>query len=217
MQTHMEWIEQSRLEFRPWVRPLSIAALTVAILLMIIIGLSKSAWLLLGAGGGFIPEGYYHLWGFVLMLGTIFGQAVGWAAASFIAYYVMTFIGFPPTWFSARLAMSFVYLGLGVLPLAVYHFLYGSWLLGLPRDGLKEWVIANHPDAYWLLIYGHSAADFSLIPLAIVFLGLLWKYENRVRQEPILQNALALSLVGTSFAVALSLAIHSILVHIRIG
>ncbi|MDP2605992.1 MAG: hypothetical protein Q8S00_25905 [Deltaproteobacteria bacterium] len=70
----------------------------------------------------------------------------------------------------------------------------------------KEWLAANYPDAYWLLIYGHPMGEFSLIPLAIVFLGLLWKYEDRVQREPMFQNALALSL-----------AIHSILVHIRIG
>lgn len=216
MQSHMEWIEQSRLEFRPWIRPTWIAGLTVTILLMIIIGFSKSAWLLLGAGGGFIPEGYFHLWGFVLTLATAIGQAVGWAGGSFIAYGIMTSIGFPAGWYSARLAMSVVYVGLGAIPLSIYHLLYGGWLLSLPREGLNEWIAANHPDAYWLLVYGHPAADFSLIPLAIIFLVLLWKYEDRVRREPMFQNVLALSLLGTSLAVALSLAIHSILVHIRI-
>ena len=216
MRTAMEWVEQSQLEFRSWIRPLWIAALTVTILLMIIVGFSKSAWILLGAGRGFVPEGYYHVWGFVLTLGTAFGQAVGWAAGSLIAYYAITSVGFPSGWFSAKLAMSIVYLGLAAIPLSIYHLLYGGWLLGLPRDGLKEWLAANQPDAYWLLVYGDPVADFSLIPLGILFLGLLWKYEDRVRREPMFQNLLALSLMGTSLAVALSLAIHSILVHIRI-
>jgi hypothetical protein len=38
-----------------------------------------------------------------------------------------------------------------------------------------------------------------------------------VQRETNLQTALALTLLGTSLAVALSLAIHSILVHARIG
>jgi len=210
-------VEEARREFRPWIGPLLIASFTVTILLMIIVGLSKSAWMLLGAGRGFIPEGYYHLWGFVLTLGTVFGQAVGWAAGSALAFYAMSSIGFPATWSSAKLAMGIVYLGLGALPLSVYHFFYGGWLLGIPRAGLGEWLAANYPDAYWLLIYGHPVADFSLIPLAIIFLGLLWKYGDRVEREPAFQSALALSLLATSLAVALSLAIHSILVHIRIG
>jgi hypothetical protein len=86
-----------------------------------------------------------------------------------------------------------------------------------PNAEWKEWLAANYPDAYWLLIYGHPIEEFSLIPLAIIFLGLLWKYGDRVQREPIFQNALVLSLLGTSLAIALSLAIHSILVHIRIG
>jgi hypothetical protein len=42
-----------------------------------------------------------------------------------------------------------------------------------PNAEWKEWLAANYPDAYWLLIYGHPIGEFSLIPLAIVFLGLL--------------------------------------------
>jgi len=86
-----------------------------------------------------------------------------------------------------------------------------------PNAEWKEWLAANYPDAYGLLIYGHPMGEFSLIPLAIIFLGLLWKYGDRVQREPIFHNALALSLLGTSLAIALSLAIHSILPHIRIG
>lgn len=208
-----EWVERLRL----WVRPALIASVTVIILLMVIVGFSKSAWLLLGAGRGLVPEGYYHVWGFVLTFGTVFGQAVGWAGGSAIAFYVMTLVGFPATWITARLAMSIVYVGLAVLPISVYHFLYGGWLLGMPRAGLNEWLSANYPGARWFLITAHSIVDFSLIPLAVVFLGLLWWFGERVRQKPILRTALALALLTTSLAAALSLAIHSTLAHIRIG
>jgi hypothetical protein len=113
--------------------------------------------------------------------------------------------------------MSIVYLGLAGLPLSVYHIFYGGWLLGLPRVGLKEWLAANYPDAYWLLIYAHPVVDLSLVPLAAIFLGILWKFGDRVQRDSTLQTVLALSLLGTSLAVALSLGIHSALVHIRIG
>lgn len=211
--TQPEWVEELRL----WARPALIAATAVTIVLLIVVATSKSAWMLLGAGRGFIPEGYYHLWGFILIFGTLFGQAAGWAGGSGIAFYVMTMVGFPGTWATARLAMSIVYVGLAVLPLSVYHIFYGGWLLGLPRVGLKEWLAANYPDAYWLLIYAHPVVDLSLVPLAAIFLGLLWKLGERLQRESALQTALALSLLGTSLAVALSLMIHSTLVHIRIG
>lgn len=208
-----EWIEQ----LRPWGRPALIAAAAVTILLLMIVVTSKSAWLLLGAGRGFVPEEYYHVWGFVLTLGTVFGQAVGWAGGSAVAFYFMTIVGFPATWTTARLAMSIVYLGLAGLPLSVYHIFYGGWLLNMPRVGLNEWLAANYPDAYWFLIYAHPVVDLSLIPLGIVFLGILWWFGERVQRDSLLQTVLALTLLGTSLAVALSLAIHSTLVHIRIS
>jgi hypothetical protein len=49
-----------------------------------------------------------------------------------------------------------------------------------------------------------------------VFLGLLWGTGERAREHRGVQALLALALLGTSMAVALSLAIHSILVHIRL-
>lgn len=208
-----EWVEELRL----WSKPALIAAASVTILLLIIVAASKSAWLLLGAGRGFVPEGYYHVWGFILTFGTVLGQAVGWAGGSGIAYYVMTLVGLPANWATVRLAMSIVYLGLGGLPFFVYHILYGGWLLNIPRAGLKEWLAANYPGAYWFLITAHPIIDFSLIPLGIIFLWILWKLGDRVQRDPILQTVLALTLLGTSLAVALSLAIHSTLVHIRIG
>lgn len=209
----LEWVE----ELRPWARAAIIAATTVTILLMLIVATSKSAWLLLGAGRGFIPEEYYHLWGFVLELGTVFGQAVGWAGGSGIAFYVMTLVGFRASWTTVRLAMSIVYVGLAVLPFSAYHILYGGWLLGMPRVGLDEWLTQNYPDARWLLITAHPMIDLSLVPLAAIFLGILWKFGDRAQRDPTLQTVLALSLLGTSLAVALSLGIHSALVHIRIG
>ncbi len=208
-----EWVEQ----LRPWTRPVLIASATVTILLLIIVGFSKSAWFLLGAGRGFVPEEYYHVWGFILEFGTVFGQAVGWAGGSTIAFYVMTLVGFPTNWTTARLAMSIAYIGLAVLPFSAYHILYGGWLLGMPRVGLEEWIVKNYPDARWLLITAHPIVDLSLIPLGIIFLGLLWKYGDRAQRDPAFQTALALSLLGTSLAVTLSLGIHSTLVHIRIS
>ena len=204
-------------DFHPWISPVLIASLTVTILLMIIVGFSKSAWMILGAGRGFIPEGYYYLWGFVLTLGTLFGQAVGWAVGSVLVFYIMTSVGFAATWGTLRVAMGIVYLGLSIVPLYTYHFFYGGWLLDLPRMGLNEWLAANYPDAYWFLIYAHPVVDLALLPLAVVFLGILWKYGDRLRRDPPLQYTFAFSLLATSLAVALSLAMHSILVHIRIG
>jgi hypothetical protein len=193
-----------------------IAAVAVIVVLAIIVAASRSAWFLLGAGRGFVPEEYYHVSGFVLVLATTVGQAVGWAGGSGILYYVMTRVGFGATWTTLRIAMSLVYLGLGGLPLLVYHILYGQWLLGIPRVGLEEWLTANSPDAYWLLITAHPVVDLSLIPLTVVFLGLLWGTGDRVQRNLVLQTVLALALLGTSLAVALSLGIHSTLVHIRL-
>jgi hypothetical protein len=214
-------IEFERVEYRPWVemlwRPVAIAAAAVTILLLIVVAASKSAWDLLGAGRGFVPEDLYLVSGFVLVLATTFGQVIGWAAGVGIAVYVMTLLGFPATWTTLRLAMTIVYIGLGVLPLLAYHVLYGRWLLGMPRAGLTEWLAANSPDAYWLITYGHPIVDFSLIPLAAVFLAIVWKYGERLQRDSAWQTALALALFGTSLSVALSLAIHSILVHVRIG
>lgn len=214
-------IQFERVEYRNWLdtlwRPVLIAAAAVTILLLILVVASKPAWDLLGAGRGFVPEELYFLSGFFLVLGTTFGQAIGWAIGTGIAIYVMTLIGFSPNWTTARLAMSAVYLGFAGLPFLFFHILYGGWLLGMPREGLREWLTANYPGAYWLLIYAHPVIDLSVIPLAVVFLGILWKYGERVQRDTTLQTVLALSLLGTSLAIALSLAIHSTLVHLRIG
>lgn len=196
--------------------PVAIAAVAITAVLLLVVTASRSAWFLLGAGRGVVPEEYYHVSGFVVVFGTLLGQAAGWAGGSAIGYYVLTLIGFGRTWTTARIAMSLVYLGLAGLPLAVYHALYGQWLLGIPREGLEEWLGAHYPDAYWLLITLHPVVDLSLIPLGVIALGILWAFGERVRWHMGLQTVFWLALFGTSLAVALSLGIHSTLVHIRL-
>jgi hypothetical protein len=210
-----EQAEQVQWPRRLWV-PVAIAAVALTIVLAMMVSASKSAWFLLGAGRGFVPEEYYHVSGFALVLATTFGQAVGWAGGSAIGFYVMTVVGFRATWTTARIAMSLMYLGLAGLPLSVYHALYGQWLLGIPPAGLGEWLAANHPDAHWLLITAHPIVDWSLIPLGVIVLGILWGFGEQVRKHVGLQTIFWLALLGTSLAVALSLGIHSTLVHIRL-
>lgn len=194
----------------------ALAAMAVILTLAGTVAASRSAWELLGAGRGFVPEAYYPHWAFVLLLGTTFGQAVGWAGGSALLYHVLARTGVATGWAAARLAMSAVYLGLAGLPLLVYHLLFAAWLLGLPRDGLDRWIAERHPDAYWLLVTAHPAIDLSLLPLGLVFLGVLWGTGPPMRGGLARQLVLALTLLLTSLAVALSLAIHSTLVHIRL-
>jgi hypothetical protein len=197
--------------------PASVAVGAVALVLLGIVAASRSAWMLLGAGRGLIPEEYFHVWGYVITLGTTLGQLVGWAGGSALGFWVLTRLGLPASWFTARLAMSVVYVGLGAGPLFVYHALFGDWLLGLPREGLAEWLSAHYPDAYWLLITAHPWVDVSLAPLGVIFLGLVWGAGEALRGSTLLQTVAALAVSFTSLAVALSLAIHSTLVHIRLG
>jgi hypothetical protein len=208
-------------EYRHWFdllwRPVLIAAATVTILLLIIVVASQPAWSILGVGRGFVPENFYPVSGFFIVFGLTVGHAIVWVIGSLIVFYLMTFFRYEPKWETARLAMTVAYLVLGPLPLLLYHILYSGWLLGMPRAGLGDWLAESHPDARWLLIYAHPVIDISVVPLAVIFLGALWKYGERVQREANLQLVLALSLLGTSLAVALSLAIHSILVHARIG
>lgn len=216
MRSHFE-----RIDYRRWLelikRPVLIAAAAVAVLLLIIVAASHSAWSLLGIGRGFVPEELYPMSGFAMVLALTFGHAIVWAIGSIIVFYLMIFWGYGETWKTACNAMAVAYLVLGPLPLLLYHLLYSGWLLGMPRAGLSEWLAENHPSARWLLIYAHPVIDFSVVVLAAIFLGILWKYGDRVQREINLQTALALTLLGTSLAVALSLAIHSMLVHARIG
>lgn len=200
---------------RLWMPALA-ALVVVTIILVIVVMLSPSAWVLLGAGRGLISKNYYPISGFVLVLATTIGQAVGWAGGSALGYYLLTRIGFRGTWTTWRVAMSIVYVGLAGLPLTAYHMLFGQPLLGMPSVGLKEWVARHHPDAAWLLFSGHPVVDLSLIPLGLIFLGLLWRTGERPGRSLTIQTVLAVALLGTSLAVALSLSIHSTLVHIHI-
>jgi hypothetical protein len=196
--------------------PALIALAVVALVVALVVAFSPSAWRLLGAGRGLVPEAYYPLSGFAVVMATTVGQAVGWAAGSFLLFHVMTLVGFRPDWTTARLAATAVYFGLAGVPLGVFHVLYGGWLLGMPRVGLEEWLAGNHPDAYWLLVTAHPFVDLSLIPLAGAVFTLLWRRGDRLRHDVRLQTAFWLCLLGTSLAVALSLAVHSALVHIRL-
>jgi len=193
-----------------------IAIVVVVGLLLAVVAGSRSAWQLLGVGRGLVSPESYHLSAFVVLLATTFGQAVGWAAGGGIAYYVMTLLGFPRAFSTWQLALTIVYIGLGAFPLLVYHMLFGSPLLGLPREGLEGWLLANYPDAHWLLISLHPWVDGAVIPLGLVFLGLLWFTGDRPRRSRLVQTGLALALLGTSLAVALSLGIHSTIVHIKL-
>ncbi len=199
----------------PWA-PAAVAVAIAALAAAAIVAGTPSVWNLLGAGRGLVPDAYYPVWGFVLVLATTVGQVLGWAGGSAILVHVLGLAGYPATWSRVRFAMSVVYLGLAVLPLGVYHVLAGGWLLGLPRTGLAEWLEANHPDARWLLLTAHPGVDLSLVPLAALFLLALWGALGDARRSRAAQTVAALALFGTSLAVALSLAIHSTLVHIRL-
>jgi hypothetical protein len=196
--------------------PVAVSLGVVVAVLVWIVRSSEAAWSLLGIGRGLVPPEYYPVSGFVIILGTTLGQAVGWAAGSGIAYYVMTLLGRAPGFQTSRIAMSVVYLGLGTLPILVFHALYGAPLLGLPREGLAEWLLAGHPDAHWLLIRAHPFVDGSVVPLGLAFLGLLWLTGERPARSRLVQFGLALAVLGTSLAVALSLGIHSTIVHIKL-
>jgi hypothetical protein len=210
-----------QIEYRPWLdrlwRPVVIAAAVVTILLLVIVVASHSAWSLLGIGRGLVPEELYPVSGFAVVFALTFGHAAAWAIASGVIFYFMTLFGSGAHWPAARIAMGVAYLALGPLPLLIFHIFFGGTLLGMPRAGLGEWLAESHSSAHWLLIYAHPVIDLSVIPLAAVFLGILWQYGDRVQRETTLQTALALTLLGTSLAVALSVAIHSTLAHARIG
>lgn len=212
-------IEGKRVQWPNWLGrlwiPVGIAAVVITIAGVLVVMASRPAWLLLGAGRGLVPEEYYHVWGMLIMLGTTFGQAAGWAGGSALVLYAMTLVGFEANWTNARIAMSLVYIGLAAVPLSAYHS-YDRWLLGIPRLGLEEWIAANVPDSRWFLLTTHEVVDYSLIPLGVIFLGLLWGLGERLKRDPLLQTVAALALLGTSLALALSLGIHSILIHIRL-
>jgi hypothetical protein len=196
--------------------PVLVAALIVAGLAYAIVACTPSAWQLLGAGRTLVPEEHYASVALLVLLGTTLGQFVGWAAGSGLAAHLFSLVARRPVTAAVlRTAMVVVYLGLAVVPLATYHFLFGQPLLGLEREGLEAWLAATHPDAHLLLYRAHPVVLFSILPLAVAVVGLLWRAGDRRLGHRGFQFLLALLVLATSLAVALSLAIHSILVHVR--
>jgi hypothetical protein len=200
---------------RRLVIPVLISVVILAVVLAVIVGASESAWHMLGVGRGLVPPEYYHVSGFVIVLATMLGQAIGWAGGSALLYHLLTLAGFARAFSSWKVSMTIVYVGLGALPLLVYHVLFGGPLLGLPRQGLEDWLLTRAPDAYRLLVTAHPLVDGSVIPLGAVFLGLLWFGGEALRRSRPVLTVMALALLGTSLAVALSLAIHSTLAHLK--
>jgi hypothetical protein len=199
-----------------WTRfigPTVVATVVAALVLGLIVASSRTAWTLLGAGHGVVPEDYYPIWAFVIVFVTMMGQAVGWAGGSGIAYVVLTRAGMAPGPRAWKLAISLVYIGLGALPLLIFHVAFGRPLLGLPREGLAARVAAEYPDAYRLVFAWHPLIDASVVPLAALFFGFVWLASPE--RSAAGRYGVALALVGTSLAIALSIAIHSILVHLR--
>lgn len=196
--------------------PVVIALATATVVLAWLVRATGLAWMLLGVGRGLVPPEYYPASGFVIVLATTIGQAAGWAGGSGAAYHVMTLVGFARSFTTWRLAMSLVYLGFVTVPLLVFHALFGAPLLGLPREGLDAWLLARYPDAHWLLVRAHELIDVSLLPLGLAFLALLWLTGEAPKRSVAVRTAIALTLLGTSLAVAVSLAIHSTVAHIKL-
>ncbi|HXH83787.1 MAG TPA: hypothetical protein VNN07_12790, partial [Candidatus Tectomicrobia bacterium] len=197
--------------------PAAIGLLVAAAVLAAVVAASPSAWMLLGAGRGLVPESAYPAWAFVLLLAATLGQLAGWAAAAMLVLHVLARIGVPTTWTTVRAVVTAVYLGLAGVPFALFHLLFGGWLLGMPRAGLDTWLAANHPDASWLLVTAHPIVDLSLVPLTAAFLGLFWGWGHGVRDGLVGRTLAALVLALTSLAIALSLGIHATLVHVRLS
>jgi len=198
------------------VLPALVAVVAAGAVLWWIVSQSESAWRLLAVGRELVPPEYYPLSGFVIVFATTLGQAAGWAGSSALLHYVATLAGVPRGPGLWKLSMSVAYVGLGGLPLLTYHVLFGAPLLGLPNPAPEAWLAARYPDAHWLLYRAHPVLDASVIPLAAVFLGGLWLTGTLPRRSRLLQTVLALTVAGASLAVALSLAVHSTLVHVRL-
>lgn len=200
------------------VKSFLIAAAAVMILAVIVIFTTESAWRLLGAGRGLVSPGYYPVVGLVVLLGTTFGQFLGWAAGSALLAYVWC-------WVSAssakdrivQVSMTIVYLGLAAVPLFFYHVLFGQPLAGIERPQLTEWLSQNHPETYSFLYVIHPIVDWSLVPLGIGVLALIWGCFGRLRRDRPIQILFLFLVLLTSFAVALSLGAHSTLAHIRVS
>ena len=114
-----------------------------------------------------------------------------------------------------KLCITEVYGGLAFVPLLLYHVLFGPPLAGLSRLGVEAWISQNAADAYWLLFVGHRMVDILPVLCFIAVMGLLWGTGERVVRHWGVQTLLWFLMLATSLTVALSLAIHSTLVHIR--
>lgn len=197
--------------------PVALAAVVVAAVAAAVVLATPSAWRLLGAGRGLVPEPYYPYWALVLLLGTTYGQAVGWAAGSALAAYAWGRVtGRPGGPRAIRGAMILAYLGLAVVPVTLYHAVFGRPLAGLPREGLPERLAASYPDAHALLFTAHPVVDAAPLALAVAVVWMLWRLDDARLGRAAVQTLLALLILGTSFAVALSLGIHAVLVHLRL-
>lgn len=194
-----------------------IAAVAAVVAAAIVVLANQPVWGLLGAGRGLIPEEYYHLSALVIITATTLGQFAGWLIGIAVLAFAWHLLGKTVTPLVIRIAATVIYLGLVALPLFFFHVLFGQPLAGIPREGLAEWVAENHPGAYWLLFTAHPAVDLSLVPYTVIVLILLWGLGDRALRVRGLQIVLALAVMATSLSVALSLAIHSTLVHIRIS
>ena len=195
-----------------------VVAAVVAILAAAVVVMAyQPVWQLLGAGRGLVPPEFYHLSALVIITATALGQYAGWIIGTAVLSFAWHLLGRPVTPLFVRGAMTVIYLGLVALPLFFFHVLFGQPLEEIPREGLAEWLAQNHPGAYGLLFTAHPVVDLSLVPYAVIVLALLWGLRDRALRNRGLQILLALFVMATSLSVALSLAIHSTLVHIRIG
>ncbi len=213
---HHDWLEPG------WMRrclgPFLIAVAVVSAVAILIVLTSRPAWQLLGIGRGLVTPQYYPYTGLLIVLGTTLGQFMGWAAGSALLVYVWyRFTRTSVRFHVAQIAMTLVYAGLAVLPMWFYHLLFGRPLAGLPQPGLPAWLRQNAPDAYGLLIVGHPIVDWFTLPLAIAVLAMLWGYGQRLMRQKGLQTLWLFLILATSLVVTLSMAIHSTLVHVRIG
>ncbi len=220
-QTHPQVVPEGRFDAR-WLwgtlGPFLLAALFIIVLAMGVVFASRSAWQLLGIGRGLVDPLLYPYTGLLMLLVTTFGQFIGWAGGCVLLVHVWSLVtGQAVTWRVVQLAMSVVYVGLAVVPIFVYHLLFGRPLAGLPRPGLSSWLRQYAPDAHWLVVSAHWAIDLLIVPLLLVVLGLIWYTGDRLVRQRGLQTLLVFLILLTSFVVALSLGIHSIRAHIHLG
>ncbi|RMF88731.1 MAG: hypothetical protein D6736_09665 [Nitrospinota bacterium] len=205
------WLKES-------IGSLLIAAALTGILAFLLVIAFPSTWHLLGIGRGLIPPRFYPYSALVIILGTTFGQFLGWAGGSILLSYGLSLLRKVPSSFRIiQIAMTLVYLGLAFGPIPLYHYIFGRPLLGIPRQTLPVWLQQHYPDAYTLLIPAHHWIDWSVVPLALLVLLLLWKGGEQSMRHFWLRTALFFLVMLTSLAVALSLTIHSTLAHIRLG